>query len=83
MRVFCSECGHRAYIQKTNRLTNSHADLYCSCGDPVCGHTFVMNLSYSHTLSPSAKTTSQMAFELCKALPPETRQQLKQQLSML
>ncbi|ANZ09605.1 zinc-finger protein [Vibrio parahaemolyticus] len=42
-----------------------------------------MNLSYSHTLSPSAKTTSQLAFNLCKALPPEARQQLKHQLSML
>ncbi|EJH67105.1 hypothetical protein VCHE25_1060 [Vibrio cholerae HE-25] len=42
-----------------------------------------MNLSYSHTLSPSAKTTSQLAFDLCKALTPEARQQLKHQLNML
>jgi hypothetical protein len=42
-----------------------------------------MNLSYSHALSPSAKTTSQLALELLKALPPEKRQELKQQLSML
>ncbi|GAK14835.1 phage protein [Vibrio sp. JCM 19053] len=43
----------------------------------------MMNLSYSHTLSPSAKTTSQLAFNLVKALPPEQRQSLKQQLAML
>ncbi|QXO19225.1 ogr/Delta-like zinc finger family protein [Vibrio ostreae] len=83
MRVLCPECGEKARIQKSNRLTNSVADLYCACGDPECGHTFVMNLSYSHTLSPSAKTTSQIAFNLVKALPPEQRQQLKHQLSML
>ncbi|MBJ6928178.1 ogr/Delta-like zinc finger family protein [Vibrio cholerae] len=83
MRVFCPECEGKARIQKTNRFTVGVADLYCACCDPECGHTFVMNLSYSHTLSPSAKTTSQLAFDLCKALPPEARQQLKHQLNML
>ncbi|EKO3768546.1 MULTISPECIES: ogr/Delta-like zinc finger family protein [Vibrio] len=83
MRVICPECGEKARIHKSNRLTNSVADLYCACSDPECGHTFVMNLSYSHSLSPSAKTTSQLAFTLMKALPPEQRQELKQQLSML
>ncbi|MGY5721267.1 ogr/Delta-like zinc finger family protein [Vibrio cincinnatiensis] len=83
MRVICPECGEKARIHKSNRLTNSVSDLYCACSDPECGHTFVMNLSYSHSLSPSAKTTSQLAFDLVKALPPEARQQLKQQLSML
>ncbi|EKO3922810.1 ogr/Delta-like zinc finger family protein [Vibrio metschnikovii] len=83
MRVICPECGEKARIHKSNRLTNSVADLYCACSDPECGHTFVMNLSYSHSLSPSAKTTSQLAFDLVKALPSEARQQLKHQLSML
>ncbi|MDC0611909.1 ogr/Delta-like zinc finger family protein [Vibrio sp.] len=83
MRVLCPECGCKARIQKSNRLTNSVTDLYCSCSDPECGHSFVMNLSYSHTLSPSAKTTSQLALSLVKALPPEQRQELRQQLSML
>ncbi|MGY5579756.1 ogr/Delta-like zinc finger family protein [Vibrio cincinnatiensis] len=83
MRVICPECCEKARIHKSNRLTNSVADLYCACSDPECGHTFVMNLSYSHSLSPSAKTTSQLAFDLVKALPPEARQQLKHQLSML
>ncbi|WP_342609232.1 ogr/Delta-like zinc finger family protein [Vibrio tritonius] len=83
MRVLCPECGSKARIQKSNRLTNSVSDLYCSCGDPECGHTFVMTLSYSHTLSPSAKTTNQMVLHLVKALPPEQRQQLSHQLSML
>lgn len=83
MRVICPECGSKSNIKKSNRLSNSHADLYCSCNDPECGHSFVMNLSFSHSLSPSAKTTSQLAFDLVKALPPEQRQQLKHQLSML
>ncbi|CAE6929091.1 ogr/Delta-like zinc finger family protein [Vibrio parahaemolyticus] len=80
-RIQCG-CGERAIISKTNRLSFDCADLYCKCKNPTCGHEFVMSLYFSHTLSPSAKTTSHMAAELCKALPPETRQQLRQQLSM-
>jgi len=83
MRVVCPECGEKARIQKSNRISASYSDLYCSCSDPECGHTFVMNLSFSHTLSPSAKTTSQLAFEMVKALAPDQRQELKQQLSFL
>jgi hypothetical protein len=83
MRVLCPECGCKARIQKSNRLSACVSDLYCSCSDPECGHTFVMNLSFSHTLSPSAKTTHQLTFDLVKALSPEQRQQLKDQLNML
>ncbi|PMM07010.1 transcriptional regulator [Vibrio kanaloae] len=83
MRVVCPECGEKARIQKSNRISTGYSDLYCSCSDPECGHSFVMNLTFSHTLSPSAKTTSQLAFEMVKALAPDQRQELKQQLSIL
>ncbi|WP_075532043.1 ogr/Delta-like zinc finger family protein, partial [Moritella viscosa] len=76
MRVLCPECGDKSRIQKTNRISNSYTVLYCSCSDPLCGHSFVMNLSFSHTLSPSAKSTSQMAMELMRTLAPEQRQEL-------
>ncbi|MEZ8492053.1 ogr/Delta-like zinc finger family protein [Vibrio kanaloae] len=83
MRVVCPECGEKSRIQKSNRISAGYSDLYCSCSDPECGHSFVMNLTFSHTLSPSAKTTSQLAFEMVKALAPDQRQELKQQLSIL
>ncbi|MEZ8309340.1 ogr/Delta-like zinc finger family protein [Vibrio splendidus] len=83
MRVVCPECGEKARIQKSNRISAGYSDLYCSCSDPECGHSFVMNLTFSHTLSPSAKTTSQLAFEMVKALPPEQQKELKQQLSII
>ncbi|NOH82833.1 ogr/Delta-like zinc finger family protein [Vibrio sp. 03-59-1] len=83
MRVVCPECGEKARIQKSNRISASYSDLYCSCSDPECGHSFVMNLTFSHTLSPSAKTTSQLAFEMIKALAPDQRTELKEQLSIL
>ncbi|MDH5880400.1 ogr/Delta-like zinc finger family protein [Vibrio sp. S/42/10] len=80
MRVVCPECGEKARIQKSNRISAGYSDLYCSCSDPECGHSFVMNLTFSHTLSPSAKTTSQLAFEMVKALAPEQRAMIKQEL---
>nr|WP_258405136.1 ogr/Delta-like zinc finger family protein [Shewanella psychrotolerans] len=79
----CSECGSKAIIGKTNRLSLAHADLYCSCTNPECGHTFVANLSFSHTLSPSAKSASAIVSELARALSPVQRQQLQQELNLL
>lgn len=80
MRVMCPTCGQRARISKTNRLSLVHADLYCSCTDAECGHTFVVNLSFSHTLSPSSSSASNLVIELVNALPPEARKQLQQEL---
>ncbi|PSX08891.1 ogr/Delta-like zinc finger family protein [Photobacterium angustum] len=83
MRVNCNECGAKARIQKTNWLSTKAADLYCSCSDAECGHTFVMNLGFSHTLSPSAKTTNEVIISLMKALSPDQKKQIQSQLSLL
>ncbi|SGZ08920.1 Putative uncharacterized protein [Moritella viscosa] len=42
-----------------------------------------MNLSFSHTLSPSAKSSGKLAFEMLKSLDPSLQKELKQKLSML
>jgi hypothetical protein len=83
MRVLCTSCGKKAVIGKTDRLSLAHANLYCSCTDPECGHTFVANVSFSHTLSPSAKSSSQLVKQLVTAMSPESRQQLQRELSFL
>ncbi|EJE4534169.1 ogr/Delta-like zinc finger family protein [Vibrio parahaemolyticus] len=80
-RIFCG-CGERAVIKKTNRLSNDCADLYCECKNPACEHQFVMSLYFSHTLSPSSKTANDLADCLIKALSPDKRNHLKQQLSL-
>ena len=80
-RIFCG-CGERAVINKTNRLSNDCADLYCECKNPACEHQFVMSLYFSHTLSPSSKTTSDLANCLIKVLSPDKRDHLKQQLAL-
>jgi hypothetical protein len=80
-RIYCG-CGERAVIKKTNRLSNDCADLYCECKNPDCGHQFVMSLFFSHTLSPSSKTTNELATCLIRALKPDHRETIRQQLAL-
>ncbi|MEN3159572.1 ogr/Delta-like zinc finger family protein [Alkalimonas sp. NCh-2] len=81
MRVLCTVCGSKAVIGKTDRVSIGYANLYCSCTDPECGHTFVANVSFSHTLSPSAKTASEVVTALARSLSPEQRRALQQELA--
>lgn len=54
MRVYCNRCQKVAVIQSSSQESESVKKLYCTCSNPECGHTFVMDLSFSHTISPSA-----------------------------
>jgi hypothetical protein len=54
MRIRCNRCEQLAVIQSSSQESDSVKKLYCTCSNPECGHTFVMELAFSHTLSPSA-----------------------------
>lgn len=49
------------------------ADVYCCCTNVECGHTFVMCVSFSHTISPSALKGQGRVKELIDALPEQNR----------
>ena len=55
MRIYCPRCEAKATIRTSKELSATMRQLYCTCNDPECGHTFVMDLTFSHTLSPSAR----------------------------
>ncbi|MBG0638247.1 ogr/Delta-like zinc finger family protein [Enterobacter asburiae] len=74
LKIECPECGSKAVIRKTNRKHRQIADIYCACADVECGHTFVMNLTFSHTLSPSAKTGDAMVQALLGNMSPVQKQ---------
>ena len=74
MQINCSECGGKAIIHSRKQLDVKMSQLYCSCKSPECGHTFVMDLSFSHTLSPSGKQAQTMVVDLLRALPVAERQ---------
>ena len=71
MKMTCPECLASATIRKTNRKHPQLADVYCSCTNVECGHTFVMNVSFSHTISPSALKGQGRVKELIDAMPEE------------
>lgn len=74
LKIECPDCGAKSIIKKTNRKHREIADIYCACSDVECGHTFVMNLTFSHTLSPSAKTGGVMLQQLISSLSPQQKQ---------
>lgn len=77
MRVFkikCPECGQPAIIRKSDWKDKKLADLYCACTEVECGHTFVFNASFSHTLSPSGLAGNKLVKFLIDRLKPEEKQ---------
>lgn len=78
MRIKCTECNSKAIISSRNELDPKVADLYCLCRNPECGATFVMKLSYSHSLSPSRNQARSMAVNLLRGLPPAEQMDLLQ-----
>lgn len=74
LEVKCPECDAKSVIRKTNRKHREIADIYCACTDVECGHTFVMNLTFSHTISPSAKTGDAMLQKIIASMSPDQKQ---------
>lgn len=74
MKIECPECSANAVIRKTHRKHRQISDIYCACSDVECGHTFVMNMTFSHTLSPSAKTGDKLLQTVINNLSPDQRQ---------
>ena len=82
MRIYCRACGAKARIGSRDELSVEFAKLYCQCLDVSCGHSFVMNLTYSHTLRPSAGVVDQLLFDRLRQLPASQQRQLFDQLSL-
>ena len=54
VRIRCDRCESLARIESSSEISPTYKKRYCMCRNPECGHTRVMDLSCSHTLSPSA-----------------------------
>lgn len=76
MRVKCTVCKGKARIASREEYSPLVAKLYCACLDAVCGHTFVMMLSFSHTLRPAAGGVEQLLFDRLRELPLQQRREL-------
>lgn len=76
MRVKCTECKGKARIASSSQYSPLTSKLYCACLDARCGHTFVMMLSFSHTLRPAAGGVDQLLFDRLRELPLQQRREL-------
>ena len=79
MRVVC-KCGHKGRIASREEVTTEFVKLYCQCLDARRGHTWVSNLTFSHTLSPSSQTFERMLIDRFRELPRAKQRELFEQL---
>ena len=73
-KIDCPECGSPATIRKSDWKDKKLADLYYACSEVECGHTFVFNATFSHSLSPSGLTGNKLVKFLIDQLKPDERQ---------
>ena len=83
MRIKCPECGARAVIKSTNPIHPQLTDAYCACSDVNCGHTYVLQISFKHTLSPSRKSLDDLLVGLIGSLDPKKKIELMGRLKGL
>lgn len=80
MQIDCIECGGKSIIRCSKNLDVKMRQLYCMCKNPECGHTFVMDLCFSHTLSPSRRQAENLVVNFLRALPEPERQLMLAQI---
>ena len=79
MRVTC-KCGNKGRISSREVLSTDFAKLYCQCLDAKCGHSWVANLTFSHTLSPSAQTFDRLLIDRLRDMPRAQQRELFEKL---
>nr|WP_288912149.1 ogr/Delta-like zinc finger family protein [uncultured Pseudomonas sp.] len=79
MRVTC-KCGHKGRIASREVLSADFAKLYCQCLDAKCGHSWVANLTFSHTLSPSAQTFDRLLIDRLRDMSRAQQRELFEKL---
>lgn len=67
--VICKDCGHRAVITKTNRKHPELYDIYCACKNPHCGHAFVAQFTFSHSIRTSAQAKEDLFQHVVNSVP--------------
>ncbi|MGL1932193.1 MAG: ogr/Delta-like zinc finger family protein [Desulfotalea sp.] len=80
MRVECERCNSQAIIYTRKKQSEAVSELFCCCKNPECGHSFVMDLAFSRTISPSALDFPAEIQEKIKTL---TKLELKQLFAKL
>lgn len=81
-RPVTCKCGRRGRIDDSKKHSADFVTLYCDCLDPLCGHRFVSNLTFSHTISPSALDSERLLFDRLRVLPKQQVREILDQLGV-
>ncbi|BBM04182.1 ogr/Delta-like zinc finger family protein [Microbulbifer sp. GL-2] len=81
MLINCIKCGSKATITSRKDLDPKLSQLYCACKNTDCGHTFVMDLSFKHTICPPATDRRALLLGLINTMPTTERNELLKQLA--
>ncbi|WP_083265496.1 ogr/Delta-like zinc finger family protein [Pseudomonas sp. 1D4] len=81
MRIYCTQCRGKARIASRDEVSPAFTRLYCQCLDASdCGHRFVMQLTFSHSLVPISGVVDRMLFDRLREMPSQQRRELLEQL---
>ncbi|SOB60548.1 Transcriptional activator Ogr/delta (fragment) [Pseudodesulfovibrio profundus] len=75
-RVYCPICEDVAVIHSSNAVDPKLKEAYCYCTNQDCGHSFVMSIEFSHTVSPSALSLPQDLRKRISETQPEQQASL-------
>ncbi|RMP59484.1 hypothetical protein ALQ18_01377 [Pseudomonas marginalis pv. marginalis] len=76
MRIYCTACDHKGRISSREEITRGYVKLYCQCLDAKCGHTWVSELTFKHSLRAPTQRLETLLFERIRNLPAEQQQEL-------
>lgn len=82
MRISCTACSHKGRISSRDEITPQYVKLYCQCLNAKCGHTWVSELTFKHTLQPPAQRQDTLLIDRILSLPLERKQALLQELGL-
>ncbi|WP_250466080.1 MULTISPECIES: ogr/Delta-like zinc finger family protein [unclassified Caballeronia] len=74
----CPHCRSRAVARSSHEISLTFREVTYQCTNPECGHTYVVNMEFARTLSPSATPN----LDLKLPLSPHVRERLAQQLDL-
>lgn len=84
VRIQCRDCGGKALINRVSDESPNLAKLYCICLEPSCGHGFVSELCFSHTIKPSKLLPiDKKILDRILVLTEDQQKKLMEQLDML
>lgn len=81
MRIYCAACDHKGRISSREEITRRYVKLYCQCLDARCGHTWVSELTFKHSLQAPAQHIDTLLVERIRNLSAAQQQELFQQVS--